>query len=156
MTTPPDPIGRARTDARGRGLTIDVRERPRTRTLSESAVNLGLEPDGIVKSLVIRRGADDYLFALLPASRSLSWPLLRAAAGVNRMTLPDADEAFAVTGYERGTISPIGSIAPWPVFVNASVTPRIAIGSGSHHHSVIVDRDEFVAAYGARVVALCR
>lgn len=141
--------GRARTDAEERGLAIDVCERPHVGSLEESALHLGLQPDGIVKSLVIRRGAGDYIFALLAANRSLSWPLLRSAAAVNRMSLPDADEAFRATGYERGTISPIGSTTPWPVFVDASAAPRIAIGSGSHQYCVIVDRDDFVAAYSA-------
>ncbi|MDN5853779.1 MAG: YbaK/EbsC family protein [Actinomycetia bacterium] len=154
MSDAPDPTARARADARARGLAIDICERPQARSLEEAAERLGLEPEGVVKSLVIRRGADDYLFALLPASRSMSWPLLRAAAGANRMALPDAAEAFAATGCERGTISPVGSTKPWPVFLDSAVASRIAIGSGSHRHSVLVDAGEFAAAYDAMVVAL--
>lgn len=152
--TPPDSTGRALTDARERGLPIEIHERPPARSVPEAAAILGLEPDGIVKSLVVRRGAGDYLFAMLPANKSLSWPLLRAAAGANRMSLPDAEDALAVTGYERGTISPIGCSAPWPVFLDTSVAARIAIGCGSRQHSALIDRDAFIAAYGVTVTPL--
>ena len=108
----------------------------------------------MVKSLVVRRGAGDYLFALLPLNRSLSWPLLRAAAGTNRMTLPDADEAYAATGYVRGTICPIGSTQPWPVFIDAAIPERISLGSGSHQHAILVHVADLVNAYDATVVPL--
>ena len=41
--------------------------------------------------------------------RRFDWPKLRAHLGVSRMSLPDADEAKAVTGYVRYTITPFGS-----------------------------------------------
>lgn len=149
-----DATARARTDARERGLPIDVRPRPEARSLEEAAVALGVDPHQVVKTLVVRRGVDDYLLALVPGDRSLSWPLLRSAAGANRMTLPAAEEAREATGYERGTITPVGSLRTWPVFVDSSVSGRIAVGSGSHHHSILVDTAELVAAYDATVVPL--
>ena len=39
----------------------------------------------------------------------ISWPKLRGHLGVKRLSLPDADEALAVTGYVRYTITPFGS-----------------------------------------------
>ncbi|UYM07658.1 aminoacyl-tRNA deacylase [Solicola gregarius] len=149
-----DGTARARADARECGLAIEVRERPQARSLEEAAAALGVEPLQVVKTLVIRRGAGDYVLALVPGDRTLSWPRLRAAAGANRMSLPDADEARAATGYERGTITPIGCHHPWPVFVDASISGRVAIGSGSHRHSIVVDAADLVAAYDATVVPL--
>ncbi|HLR86187.1 MAG TPA: YbaK/EbsC family protein [Nocardioidaceae bacterium] len=154
MSDAPEETSRAVTDAHVRGLQIDIRERAEASSLAEAAHGLGLEPDGIVKSLVVRRGAGDYVFVLLAAGHSMSWPLLRTAAGANRMTLPDAAEAFAATGYERGTISPIGSTTAWPVFLDSSVASRIAIGSGSRRHTIVVDSGEFARAYEATVIAL--
>src|SRR5574338_7259 len=68
----------------------------------------------LLRTIVVRRGEDDYLFVLVPAGRRCAWPKLRELLGVRRMTLPDADEARAVTGYERYTITPFGSTRPWP------------------------------------------
>ena len=85
-----------------------------------------------MRTIVVRRGEDDYLFVLVPAGRRFDWPKLRAHLGVTRMSLPDADEAQAVTGYVRYTITPFGSTRAWPVILDASVAelPVIAIGGG--------------------------
>ena len=46
------------------------------------------------------------------------------------MNLPDAEEARAVTGYERYTITPFGSTRAWPVVVDATVMdqPLVSVG----------------------------
>ena len=74
----------------------------------ESASMQGIPLGALLRTIVVRRGEDDYLFVLVPGGRRFDWPKLRAHVGVNRMSLPDADEAKAVTGYERGTITPFG------------------------------------------------
>ena len=65
-----------------------------------------------MKSLVVKHKDGSFLFALVPGDRQISWPKLRALLGVNKLSLPAADVAFEATGYERGTITPLGSTAP--------------------------------------------
>ena len=84
-------------------------------SLAEAAAARGVQPGDIIKTLVVRRADDDFLFVLVPGDREISWPKLRALLGVNRISMPDADTALAVTGYERGTITPFGSTRAWPV-----------------------------------------
>jgi Cys-tRNA(Pro)/Cys-tRNA(Cys) deacylase len=147
-----DPTARVRDAAAARGLQIEIRERPAARSLPEAAALLGLHPDDIVKTLVVKRSDDTYLFALVPGDRSISWPKLRAVVGVNKLQLPDADRALAATGYERGTIVPIGSSQDWPVFADESIVGRrIAMGAGAHGYSLFVDADALIAAFGATV-----
>ena len=62
-----------------------------------------------LRTIVVRRGEDDYVFVLVPGGRRFDWPKLRAHLGVSRLSLPDADEARAATGYERGAITPFGA-----------------------------------------------
>ena len=81
----------------------------RASSAEESARFQGIETRQLLRTIVVRRGDDDYLFVLVPAGRRFDWPKLRELLGVRRMTLPDADEARAVTGYERYTITPFGS-----------------------------------------------
>src|SRR5829696_688555 len=97
------------------GLDHRVIEHGPVRSLAEAAAARGVEPADVVKTLVVRRGDDDYLFVLVPGDRAISWPKLRALLGVSRMSMPDAAAAKAATGYERGTITPFGSIRAWPV-----------------------------------------
>lgn len=148
----PDPLDRVRNAAAARGLDIELRARPAARTLEEAAAGLGLEPKDIVKTLVVKRSDDAYLFALVPGDRAISWPKLRALVGVNKLRLPEPELALAATGYERGTIVPIGSEVDWPVFADISITGRrIAMGAGAHGYSLFVDADALIAAYGATV-----
>ena len=101
---------------------------------------------------VDRRADDSYLFALIPGDLAISWPKLRAVVGVNKLRLPEPELALAATGYERGTITPIGSSTDWPVYADASITGRrIAMGAGAHGYSLFVDADDLIAAYGATV-----
>lgn len=148
----PDPHERVRQAAAARGLEIEIRERPNARSLFEAAELLGIEPSGIVKTLVVKRADDTYLFALVPGGRSISWPKLRAVVGVNKLRLPEAELALAATGYERGTIVPIGSTTDWPVYADETIVGRrIAMGAGAHGYSLFVEADDLIAAYGAIV-----
>ena len=143
---------RVRAAAAARGLTIEITERPAANSLAEAAAILGIEPAGIVKTLVVKRSDDTYLFALIPGDRAISWPKLRAVVGVNKLQLPDPDRALAATGYERGTIVPLGSTHEWPIYADAEIVGRrIAMGAGAHGHSMFVEADDLIAAYGATV-----
>lgn len=147
-----DPTIRVREAARERGLSVDVRERPAASSLDEAAELLGIPSASIVKTLVVKRSDDTYLFALVPGDRAISWPKLRAVVGVNKLRLPEPELALAATGYERGTIVPIGSTTDWPVFADERIVgTRIAMGAGAHGYSVFVEADELIASYGATV-----
>ncbi|MFF1883261.1 aminoacyl-tRNA deacylase [Pseudarthrobacter sp. NPDC058196] len=149
-----DGVGRERflADAAARGLIVDVVERPPARSLAEAAAILGITPADIVKSLVVKHKDGTFLFALVPGDRQISWPKLRSLLGVNKLSLPPADVALEATGYERGTITPLGSTTAWPVYADATITGRrISMGAGAHGYSAFVDADSLTAALGAVV-----
>ena len=151
----PDGVRRVLAAAQQRGFAVEIRPRRAAASLPEAAALLGLTPADIAKTLVLRRSAGSYLFAVLPGDTSLSWPRLRAAVGVNKLSMPDADEALAATGYARGTITPVGSVWDWPLYVDARlVGRRVAMGAGDHGFSAFLDVDDLVLAYGATVAAL--
>jgi Cys-tRNA(Pro)/Cys-tRNA(Cys) deacylase len=60
------------------------------RSLAEAAQARGVAPADVVKTLVVRRGEDDFLFVLVPGDRAISWPKLRRLLGVSRLSMPDA------------------------------------------------------------------
>ncbi|GAA2979719.1 Cys-tRNA(Pro) deacylase [Microbacterium terrae] len=143
---------RVRAAAAARDLDIEIRERPAADSLTAAAELLGIPASSIVKTLVVKRSDDTYLFALVPGDRAISWPKLRAVVGVNKLQLPDPARALAATGYERGTIVPIGSTTDWPVYADELIVgERIAMGAGAHGYSLFVEADDLIAAYGAIV-----
>ena len=145
-------VDRVRADAAERGLDVEIITRPPARSLEEAAELLGITAGDIVKSLVVKRSDDTYVFALVPGGRKISWPKLRSLLGVNKLQLPDASLALAATGYERGTITPLGSTTAWPVVVDATIPGRrVSMGAGEHGRSLWVEADELIRALDATV-----
>jgi Cys-tRNA(Pro) deacylase len=114
------------------GVEHRVIRTPRAGSAGESAELQGIPLGALLRTIVVRRADDDYLFVLVPAGRRFDWPRLREHLGVRRLTLPDADEARTATGYERYTITPFGSTTAWPVIVDASAMayPIVSVGGG--------------------------
>ena len=117
----------------GSDLDFRIVRTDRPNSVQESAALQGIEVGALLRTIVVRRGADDYVFVLVPGGRQIDWPKLRAHLGVKRLSLPDQAEARDATGYERGAITPFGSSRPWPVIADASVTQLdlAAIGGGA-------------------------
>ncbi|HET6694450.1 MAG TPA: YbaK/EbsC family protein [Pedococcus sp.] len=152
MTTGDDGETRAAQALAGSGIEHTITRHGRVNSLEEAASARGVEPGDIIKTLVVRRAEDDYLFVLVPGDREISWPKLRSHLGVSRLSMPDAATAKDVTGYERGTITPFGSLRPWPVIADASVPGRtVSIGAGAHGVAATAQGDDVVRALGAEV-----
>ncbi len=59
---------------------------------------------------------------------------------------------MGATGYERGTITALGSTTAWPVYVDESIRGRrVAMGAGEHGYSLFVDADALIVALEATV-----
>jgi Cys-tRNA(Pro)/Cys-tRNA(Cys) deacylase len=145
-------VRRMLAEADRRGLAVELRHRPAANSLEEAAELLGIRPSEMAKAIVVRRSNGDYLFALIPGGTQIAWPKLRSLLGVSKMKLPDAAEAFQATGYERGTITPIGSEPSWPVIIDQRlVGHRAALGAGGHGYSAFVEIDDLVRAYDATI-----
>lgn len=137
-------------DAQRRGIAHRIIHPGHVTSVEEAAAACGVTPDQVVKTLVVRRGEGDYVLVLVPGSRSLSWPKLRRLLGVNRITLPDSDEALAATGYARGTITPLG--LDLPVVADASlVDQEITLGTGQRNTVIALSANDVIASYAAVV-----
>jgi Cys-tRNA(Pro)/Cys-tRNA(Cys) deacylase len=120
----------------------------------EAAQLQGIAPGALLRTIVVRRGEGDYVFVLVPAGRRFDWPKLRTHLGVSRLSLPDADEARDVTGYERYTITPFGATRRWPVIADASILAldAVSIGGGVRGVNIHLAPADLVRALDAAVV----
>ena len=134
------------------GIEHSVTRHGRVRSLAEAAEARGVPPRAIVKTMVVRRGPGEHLFVLVPGDREISWPKLRALLSVNRISMPDAEVAREVTGYERGTITPFGSATALPVIADERVVGQtISIGAGAHGVAATLAADDVITHLGAQV-----
>jgi Cys-tRNA(Pro) deacylase len=133
-------------------IDYEIVRHGRVRSLADAAAARGVEPAAVIKTIVVRRGENDFVFVLVPGDRTIAWPKLRSLLGVNRLSMPDAAVAKDVTGYERGTITPFGSTHPWPVVADERIAGReISIGAGAHGVSARVHGDDLIRALDAEV-----
>jgi Cys-tRNA(Pro)/Cys-tRNA(Cys) deacylase len=146
-----DDPARALAAADALGLTYEVTRHGPVRSLAEAAAARGIEPRQIVKTMVVRVAEGDHRFVLVPGDREIAWPKLRELLGVNRLSMPSAEAAYEVTGYVRGTITPLGSSTPLPVIADAAVTGLISVGAGAHGVALTVSAEELVSALEATV-----
>ncbi|MFB6719909.1 aminoacyl-tRNA deacylase [Kribbella sp. NPDC056345] len=133
------------------GLSYEMTQHGPVNSLEEAAAAREIEPARLIKTIVVRLADDDYRFVLVPGDREIAWPKLRTLLGVKRMSMPDKDTAFAVTGYLRGTITPLGSTHAWPVIADERITGTISIGGGDFGTGLTVDADELAKALNATV-----
>ncbi|GAA2148896.1 Cys-tRNA(Pro) deacylase [Humibacillus xanthopallidus] len=134
------------------GIEHTVTRHGRVASLEEAAAARGIEPRDLIKTLVVRRSEDEHVFVLVPGNRTFSWAKVRALLGTNRISMPDADTARAVTGYERGTITPFGSVTRLPVIADTHlVGRRISIGGGAHGVGLTVQGDDVIRLFDATV-----
>ena len=117
----------------------------------ESAALQGIDVGRLLRTIVIRRGDDDYTFVLVPGARQIDWKKLRAHLGRRRLSLPSASEARAATGYERGAITPFGSTTRWPVVADATIRElgTVAIGAGARGVNLHVQAADLLAVLEA-------
>lgn len=140
------------------GVSFRVVRTERAGSAEESAALQGIEIGRLIRTIVVRRGAADYVFVLVPGGRQIDWPLLRAHLGVSRLSLPDQEEAEEATGYERGAITPFASTTTWPVVADATLTgpEPVAIGAGAHGVNLHLDPADLVRLLDADVAAVTR
>ncbi|TDO87563.1 Cys-tRNA(Pro) deacylase [Enemella evansiae] len=146
-----DGAERAKRALEAAGIDHSVTRHGPVRSLAEAAVARGVEPGQIIKTMVVRRGAEDHLFVLVPGDRQISWPKLRDLLGVSRISMPDADAAREVTGYVRGTITPFGSLRQLPVIADKRISGTVSIGGGAPGVAATVAADDLVRVLDAQV-----
>lgn len=92
----------------------------------------GIEPERSFKTLVIRGERKGIMVACIPVGAEVDLKKLARTAGDKRAEMIHVKELFALTGYIRGGVSPIGMKKKYPTYVDASARSfeSIAVSGG--------------------------
>ena len=132
------------------GLERTVIRHGQVASLAETARQCRVELRDVIKTMVVRRGPDDYLFVLIPRDRECNWPKLRKLLGVQRLSTPDTQTTLKVTGFTPGTMTPFGASRPWPVIADAAILGRrVTMGAGAPGVAICLTADTMLAALNA-------
>jgi Cys-tRNA(Pro)/Cys-tRNA(Cys) deacylase len=116
-------------------------------SFEQAASERGQRESQIVRSILFRITADEFVMVLIAGSAQISWKIMRKYLGLSRITMATEDEVLAVTGYRIGTVSPFGLPHQLKVLIDASVTPALACGAS-------VDEEEISIGSGMRNTAI--
>lgn len=143
------------TDAlEARGIDFTVVRHDAVGSLEEAAEAAGVSPAEIVKTLVVRRSDDDFLFVLVPGDQDFIWSKLRELLGVARLSLAQPEVAREITGFAPGTITPFGSTTKWPVIADDLISTRggdVMIGGGTPGVGIRLAAKDLISALFAQV-----
>jgi Cys-tRNA(Pro) deacylase len=134
------------------GVDYSIEHVGRVNSAHEAAEARGIPISALAKSLVVRLSKDEYVVVLVPADRELDYPKLRELLGVRRLTMPSPDEALHATGYERGTITPLGA-GGWPTIIDHRLIAHdaISLGSGSRGWAIRLAPSDLATVTSATV-----
>jgi Cys-tRNA(Pro) deacylase len=118
----------------------------------EAAAKRGITLGQLAKTLVVRLGEQRYVLVCIPGTAAMDYARLRAVLGVRRLTMPSPEEARDATGYERGTITPLGA-GGWPVVIDRRLTAEreISLGAGVRGWAIHLAPQDLVDVTAARV-----
>lgn len=119
-------------------------------SLEQAAEERGQRPEQVIRSILFRLAADEFVMVLITGARQVSWPVLRKFLGTNRVTMAKPEEVLAVTSYEIGAVAPFGLPQPLRVLVDESVAQQteVSLGSGQRSVTIILQTADLLRALG--------
>jgi Cys-tRNA(Pro) deacylase len=120
------------------------------RSLEQAAAERGQQPGQIIRSLLFRIAAEEFVMVLMAGPRQIDWKALRRYLGEKRLTTASEEEMLRVTGYQRGAVAPFGLPAPLRLLADESifVSNEVSLGSGVRGTTIILSSADLRQALG--------
>jgi len=125
----------------------------RVASAEEAARARGVPLGALVKTIVVRISDDDFRLIAIPGDRAIDWPKLRAVLGVSRASLADHADLPDITGYMRGTVTPLGATRIWPLVIDAELAElgEVSIGGGAHGVAIHLSPADLASQFHALI-----
>jgi Cys-tRNA(Pro)/Cys-tRNA(Cys) deacylase len=100
------------------------------KSASEAATHIGIPINQMLKSLLIK-DHDNFAFGLISSTAKIDFNQLKTYSGRTYQLAPIAD-IKPVTGYDLGSISPLGLLNNLPTYIDKQLInyPEVGIASG--------------------------
>lgn len=117
----------------------------------------GIPPERSFKTLVVGGKAEHYC-AVIPVNEELDLKKLAALAGEKKLEMVHVKDIFALTGYIRGGVSPIGMKKKLKTFINDSITAldEAAVSGGVCGVSLMMKPESLIKETAATVADIIK
>ncbi|MCC6264681.1 MAG: Cys-tRNA(Pro) deacylase [Bryobacterales bacterium] len=122
------------------------------------AAKIGLPPEQVFKTLVVRGDRNGVCFAVIPGDGALDLKALARVTGDRGMELVPLKEVQPLTGYIRGGVTVLGARKAYPVYLDetAILFDRISVSAGQRGLQLLLAPEDYVRATGATMAGISR
>ena len=121
------------------------------------ARELGLEPEMVFKTLVLKGEKNGFAVCCIPANAELDLKKVAVATGEKKIEMIPQKMLLATTGYIRGGCSPIGMKKPFPTYIHSTCSnfDYIYVSAGVRGLQICIAPQDLIDVAKATVVELC-
>jgi len=122
------------------------------------ARKIGLPPEQVFKTLVVRGDRTGVMLACIPGSKELDLKALAQVSGNKRVEMAPVKEIQSLTGYIRGGVSPLGVKKSYPFYLDSTALDfdRISISAGQRGLQILVAGSDLQRATKANLAHLTK
>jgi Cys-tRNA(Pro)/Cys-tRNA(Cys) deacylase len=122
------------------------------------ATKVGLPPEVLFKTLVVRGDRNGICLAVIPANEELDFKVLARQTGDRKIDMVSLKEVQVATGYIRGGVTALACKKDYPVYIDelAQICDVISVSAGIRGLQILLDHGDHIRAVKARVVAIAK
>ena len=145
----------------GLGIAYTLREyevNPDDLAAETVAAKIGLPPEQVFKTLVVRGDRGGIYFAVIPGNTELDPKALARATGDRKTDLVPLKEVQQLTGYIRGGVTAFGAKKNYPVYADETIElfDVISISAGVRGTQVLLAPADYLRAAQAVIAPIAR
>jgi Cys-tRNA(Pro)/Cys-tRNA(Cys) deacylase len=116
------------------------------------ARKIGLPPEQVFKTLVVRGDRTGVLLAVVPGDAELDLKALARLSGDRKAEVVALREVQPLTGYVRGGVTALGGRKDYPVFADETIELHdvVSVSAGARGTQIVLAPAGYLRATGAR------
>jgi Cys-tRNA(Pro)/Cys-tRNA(Cys) deacylase len=141
------------------GIRYELREYdvdPDNLAAETVAAKIGLPPEQVFKTLVVRGDRNGVVMAVIHGDQELDLKALAVAAGERKIQLVPVKELQALTGYIRGGVTALAAKRDFPVYVDETIElfDVVSISAGVQGLQILIAPADYLRATKGQIAAL--
>ena len=131
---------------------------PNDLTAETVAAKIGLPPEQVFKTLVVRGDRGGVYLVVVPGNAELDLKALARITGDRKVEMVALSEVTQLTGYIRGGVTALGGKRDYPVFADETVDlfDTISISAGVRGTQMLLSPGDYLRAVNGTVGAIAR
>ena len=122
------------------------------------AHKIGLAPEQVFKTLVVKGDRNGVCLAVIPGNTELDLKALAKLTGDRKVELAPLKEVQPLTGYIRGGVTALAGKKDYPVFVDetAVLFDTISVSAGVRGTQIVLDPTDYLGVVNAATGEISR